>query len=336
MELLLQEFGGTYVDKSTARFYGPSEGESYWNFGYIPPEERTPEQSAFDLSAKMDMPRFQLSGSWNDDEETVGLWDAAKVANNGKHFLAFWQQTGSCVGNGGGQVVWYTSAVEVVRLGDPEQVILPFYLLPYGKSREIGGLRGRGSGSFGSAFAKAIQRDGILPFNHPGLPQPKMHDSEGITWGSSVELEWSDGARIPESFLVESRKYPIKTVANIRSTDEAWEAASNYYGMTIASNWGGQMKCPGVDGVLLNTRSGTWMHQMAVLGRKRHSRLGKLWYVKNSWGPGVHGLDPAGGPPGGFWINERDMADIVRQGECFAFSQFQGFPAQSFKWSRTI
>jgi len=49
----------------------------------------------------------------------------------------------------------------------------------------------------------------------------------------------------------------------------------------------------------------------------------------------AHGLPPAGGygePPGGFWINEADMDIIAKQGDSFAFSQFQGFPAQKMSW----
>ena len=55
------------------------------------------------------------------------LWDFTKAANGGKHYRTFFQKTGSCVGNGGGQAVWYLSAMEVIRLGDREQVLLPFY-----------------------------------------------------------------------------------------------------------------------------------------------------------------------------------------------------------------
>lgn len=328
----MQDFGGVPINVASAEGFSDPGPNDSWDFGYI--FNRTPEQQLIDDANRQSMPEFRISGSWNDDEEMIGLWNCSKQANGGKHFVAFWQQTGSCVGNGGGQATWYLSAVEVVRLGDPEQVILPFYLLPYGRSRLYGGLRGRGSGSFGSSFAKAIATDGILPYNTAGLPQPTISESDGITWGSSTELQWSDGAAIDEKWLTLSRKHLVQTVANCPNADAAWEAVSNYYPLTIASDWGGQMKPQVTDGALLNRRVTTWMHQMSVIGRWRHPRLGKLFYILNSWGPNTHGTCPSGAPPGGFWVNESEMEYICRQKECFAFSQFGGFPAQKFTWSR--
>lgn len=240
--------------------------------------------------------------------------------------------TSQCVGNGGGQAVWYLSAVEVVRLKDPEQVLLPFYLLPYGMSRKRGGLGGRGEGSFGSAFAEAIKLDGILPFNTEGLEQPDFRD--GVTWGRNVELKWSDGASISENWLQKSRKHLVKTVSKINSSDDARSAIRNYYPITIASAWGGMMDPPlsGDPAVRLNRRVTTWHHQMCVIGWWEHPTLGELYYVLNSWGPRTHGTPAGDEPPGGFWIKASDMDWICKTGECYAFSQFSGFPAQKFSW----
>lgn len=327
----LEMYGGRLLEQDNAKsMFGTAIGD-VWDFGYILPEARTSEENEADAAFKQAMPRFQVMGAWNDDPEMVGIWDCAKAANNGKHFIAFWQQTGSCVGNGGGQAVWNLSAVEVVRLKDPEEVILPFYLLPYGRSRYYGGLRGRGEGSFGSAFAKAIITDGILPYNTDGLPQPSMSPDDGITWGRSAELNWSDGAAISQKWLEQSRKFLVKSAANLPDADAVWEAISNYYPCTIASDWGGQMRPSVVDGALLNSHTTSWMHQMSVLGRWRHPTLGKLFYIMNSWGPKTHGICPSGAVPGGFWVKFKDMDYIAKQGETFAFSQFQGFPAQTFR-----
>lgn len=237
-----------------------------------------------------------------------------------------------CVGNGGGQAVWYTSAVEVIRLRDPEQVILPFYLLPYGRSRYYGGLRGRGEGSFGSAFAKAITTDGIVPYNVNGLPQPTISKENGVTWGSNAEYAWSDGAAIQQSWLDQSRKHLIRTTSQCRNADQMWEGISNWYAATIASDWGGQMRPAVKDGVLLNRRVTTWQHQMSVIARWRHPTLGKLFYILNSWGPRTHGICPSGAAPGGFWVTFAEMDYICRNGEAFLFSQFDGFPAQTFEF----
>lgn len=249
-------------------------------------------------------------------------------------FIAGGMTVHNCVGNGLGQALWYLSSVEVVRLKDPEQVILPFWLIPYGRSRYYGGMRGRGEGSFGSTAAKAIMVDGVVPYNTAGLEQPTMNENDGITWGSSVEMKWSDGAAISNDWLEKSRKHLVKSAANIPNADAAWEAVSNWYPLTIASSWGGQMKpsVQGSPGVLLNRRVTTWQHQMSVIGRYRHPTLGKLFYVLNSWGPRTHGTCPTGAPPGGFWITFAEMEYICRQQEVFALSQFNGFPSQNFRW----
>ena len=110
------------------------------------------------------------------------------------------------------------------------------------------------------------------------------------------------------------------------------DALQNYYPVTIASDWGGRMRCPVVEGVLLNERRTTWMHQMVVVGWQDHPKLGELFYVLNSWGDSAHGDDPAGGPPGGFWVKAREIDYITAQGDSWAFSQFNGFPAQELEW----
>lgn len=278
------------------------------------------------------MPRFQIAGTGPRDNGEALLWDATLKANGGKHTSTFYQQTGSCVGNGVGQVLWRLIAVEVVRLRDPEKFILPFWLLNYGKGRQRAGMRGRGEGSFGSASAEAARLDGFIPFDLQGLPQP-TDGPQGLTWGRDAELEWSDGAAIKSTWLEKARKHLVRTVAQVKSADDVREAIRNYYPVTIASDWGGMMQCRVEEGHLMNRRTTTWMHQMSVHAWKDHPRLGEIFYVLNSWGPTVHGTDPAGGQPGGFWVKRSDMDYIARQGDSFAFSQFDGFPAQELDFS---
>jgi hypothetical protein len=313
---------------------GPVKGgetESAWAFGYIPECDRTPSQQILDHAAKNEMPEFRIIGK-EDDPKKACLWEASLIVNNGKHFEVFKQSTGSCVGNGGGQAVWYLSAVEVVRLKDTEQVLLPFYLLPYGRSRMYAGLRGRGDGSFGSAFAKAIKVDGILSADDEGLP--KYQSGDGISWGSSTELQWSDGEAISQTWLEKSRKHIVKTTAQCRDADQVRDAIRNYYPVTIASDWGGQMRVgpSGTPEVLLNRRVTTWMHQMCVIGWWDHPTHGEIFCVLNSWGPNAHGKPPDDSPPGSFWVKKADMEYIARQGDTFAFSQFDGFPSQTLTW----
>ena len=327
-ELNLADVGGKRLMKGDS-------SESIWSFGYITPEDRTDEEQAFDTEIKSKMIDFQIIGA-QDPSDKAFLWECAKVANGGKHFRTFSQQTGSCVGNGGGQAIWYLSAVEVVRLKDPEQVLMPFWLLPYGRSRYYAGSRGKGEGSFGSAFAEAMRKDGVLEASHEGLPQ--CTDQGGLTYGRATEMSWSDDGKIDKKWLDLSRKHLLKSTAQVKSAVQVREALLNYYPCTIASDWGGQMT-PAVQGqppVRLNKRADTWNHQMCVIGTVNHPTLGWIYYVLNSWGVDAHGQPPEGGygePPGGFWVNETDMDRIAKQGDSFAFSQFDGFPAQKLDWT---
>ena len=296
-----------------------------WNFGYT----GAPIDDPF-LNA---MPEFKIIG-YEEDKKQAFLWDFSLQANAGKHFLTFRQETGSCVGNGLGQAIWYLSAVEVFRLKDPEQVLLPFWLLPYGKSRQIAGMRGQGEGSFGSAAAEAMRTEGILAADSEGLPPYTTND--GICFGAKTEMTWSDGAKIPEKFLTESRKHLVKTTSKVRNAREAKAALKNYYPLTCASNFGtAQMNPPmvGSPGVKIAKRTDTWGHQMCCIGWMEHEQFGDLFYILNSWGPDAHGTDPTNfnEPPGGFWITSESM-DFMCKDEVFAFSQFDGFPAQNFSW----
>ena len=90
----------------------------------------------------------------------------------------------------------------------------------------------------------------------------------------------------------------------------------------------------GADAVLVGRRGPRWSHQMSILAWWEHPKLGELFWIQNQWGLNAHGKDPSGGPPGGVWVPKVDVDWLIRDGdECFAFSQFDGFPAQTFSWS---
>lgn len=339
----LKSVGGKPIAKGRRRFAKGIEETTAWNFGLIvdpsvkgrQPDELTmgEEQINYDAEAKKEMPRFSIKGTYKDVEKAL-LWELRpRVPKHEEIFRVFFQETGSCVGNGVGQAVRELSLVEVHRKGDPELVLLPFYLLPYGKSREYAGLRGRGEGSWGTSAAKAIRQDGILPADTEGLEKWTVKNG-GITWGRNAELKWSDGAAIEAKWLEKSRVHLVKTTALIKNTDEAFEALINGYSMTLASNWGGMMQCQvqGEPGVLMNRRTGVWNHQMCCIGGWQHPSLGLIFFILNSWGDGAHGTCPSGAPKGGFWIKASDFQNIIDQDEVFAFSQFQGFPAQEIDW----
>lgn len=307
---------------------GPSdEIESGW----IPPEKRTNVEEAAHQQVMVQTPPLVLFGKSANENATVAkLWDCWRLARP-QGWSGIQQITGSCVGAGGGNMLFSLAAADVVKRRDPERVEVPFWLLPYGISRMLAGMRDRGSGSLGSTFAKAMSQYGHLPATDAGLPAFEANGEEMLVWGREAELDWSQGHKIGRKWLEMARPHIVQTVARCRSTDDVRDAIKNYYGVTCASNWGGLMKPPvkgsGANARLINRRATTWHHQMSVQAWEDTTEHGELFYIFNQWGRGAHGRCPSGAPLGGFWITKQDMADIVSQNEVFAYSQLVGFPA---------
>ena len=299
------------------------------NLGWIQPEDRTPYQIELDQQIQARMPVFAISGKYDEPTNKQAL-----LYKFIKDHKPFYQQTGSCVGCGLGMALWCLESVEVHQLGQLEDPICPFWLLPYGKSREIGGLLGRGEGSFGSAAIEAIQKFGVLPSNHPDVPQAKVTD-DSLVWGEKAELDWSDGQKISDKFLSPAKKHLVKSSARLHNWQDCKASLINGYPITCASNWGGKMNPPiqGNPAILLNTRVTTWGHQMSCLGWADHPEFGDIFWIQNSWGKS-HGTSPGHyqEPAGGFWIKANEMDWICKTGEVFSLSNFAGFPAQKLDW----
>lgn len=286
-----------------------------------------PEEHAARDSSIAAMPDLSITGvSAYRDVTKVQLWDCWAIAL-GKEFIGIRQLRGSCVGAGGGNACFSLGASDVVKRRDREKAMIPFWLLPYGISRMLGGMNRPGDGSFGSTFADAVREYGHIPADTEGLP--KYREDDGLIWGSQAELDWSVGRSIAKKWLDMAKPHLVKSTARCKSADDVREAIKSFYPVTIASNWGGQMR-PGTTGdpaVLLNKRVTSWSHQMSVHAWWDHPTLGELFWVQNQWGIETHGRCPSGAPGGGFWIKRSEMDWICRNGEAFTLSQFDGFPA---------
>jgi hypothetical protein len=239
----------------------------------------------------------------------------------------------NCVGAGGGNCWMTLASIEAVRLGDPEVPLVPFWPLPYGRSRYYMGDRGPGEGSLGGMFAKAAREDGVVPANAAGLPP--FDRSDMACWGRAAEMKFSDGDN-PDTMalLPTSRKHLVKTTAQCSSADDVRAALVNGYPCTAASMYahdGGRVQSE--PAVSLARKQGQWAHQMSVLAWWEHPKLGEIFFLMNQWGQGAHTKCPSGAPPGGVWITKADMGWICRD-EVFAFSQFDGFPgaAKPIPW----
>lgn len=315
--------------------------------GYAPAQmddqERKASEDIINSLPKYSMPDLKAVPT----VKKVYLFRFTKKLNKGKNLTAFYQQTGSCVGNGGGQGGAYRGAADII-VGDKEKFVYPlFYLYTYGRSRFYMGARRRGSGSTGSAMAKAMSDDGMFGAYEPGLPEFEgMNDGSGLTWGASTETAWSliaDGSELHTKYKDLARKYTFETSAPLTTIDEARSVLRDRLGsLTIASSWGGSMECPllGSEGNRrrVNSRRGIWNHQMCVIAWEEHPDLGELYFVLNSWSPTAHGFitlngervaDDSGAPAGGFWIRAADLEWIIKTGEVYPLYDHKGYPVDS-------
>lgn len=309
--------------------------------GWIPPEDRTAAMKKADKQIMEDMPTVGEVFSGSSTEKRPRIWEVVKAAHAKGFIPDDWmrngnlknldQKIGSCVGAAAGNMALYATVIDAMIRNQRERIMVPFWPYHYGRGRFHSGINGSGSGSFGSGQAKALGVDGFLAFDMPNVPGPTFGSTIGYT--AQQETQWSNGARIGEEFIAEGRKHLFPTAARVTSTEEAKTLLDSYYVFTIASTWGGLMKCPVTDGVLLNRRSGTWNHQMSVLDYMEHERLGVLFYVLNQWRY-PHGACPTGAPEGGFWIKADDLSWIISKRETFAFADPAGFEDRSrkFQW----
>lgn len=330
----LTRFGGKLYQPRTSRVLYAAMGD-VWDFGYIPEWDRTPEQLQAHQNAVNAMPKFGITGKTNYDTKKVCLTDTWKhpdvVAALGSPFQGILQKTGCCVGAGGGTMAFSLQAVEITQKGDAEKIIYPYWLVPYGRSRYYMGERSPGDGSTGSTFAKAAKEDGFLDARMEGLP--KWSTEDGMwTYGESTEYKWSDGGAIDEKWLTASRKHLVKTVSQCRSADDVREAIVNGYPCTCASMWGcTSPRVQGTPAVLLGKRNTSWAHQMSLQAWWEHPELGEIYWLQNQWGQSAHGKCPTGMPLGGMWIPKSEVDWICRD-EVFAFSNYEGYPAQKLNW----
>lgn len=312
--------------------------------GWIPFHARTGDMDdAHNAALRSMRPMFRISGVSREAGPFVNLmetWkDPSVVKAIGFEFPGIHQLTGSCVGAGGGNAIFTLSAVEVLLKSDPEQIILPFWLHPYGISRALIGERTEGEGSLGSAFAEAAKR-GCYSQKEPGLPP--FENRDGLTWGERIEKKWSNGIAISQDWIALALKHPVKSTDPVKSARDGRDAIRNLYPLTFASPW---FMNPGSERIqgsrepcMVGSLSGNGGHQTSILAVWDHPELGLLFWNENQWGLSTYKECPAMKRRAGCWMTERDFEKVARSGdgEIYAFSQYDGYPAQALPWSSIL
>jgi hypothetical protein len=222
------------------------------------------------------------------------------------------QTTGDCVSHSTRNAVDITRAVEIDVKGEEEG------FLHRGATEAIYGCRGHGGqGMSCSQAARFVSEEGgILLRKDYGFIDLSVYDgSLGASWGRKG---------VPDSVEKEGRRHGVNTVSLVVSVEEARDALSNGYALSVCSGVGFSSRR---DENGYANRKGSWSHAMAWIGcndTKKHGGPGFL--VQNSWGKWNGGGKKFEQPDGSFWINYDVAASMLSARGAWVFSDVNGFP----------
>ena len=254
----------------------------------------------------------------------VRLWLLEDLAN-GQRLPQIAQETGDCTSWGAANAIHATQASQIAA-GTPAsfQRIFPPWIYGAGrvwvwKKRVVGPLPSEGCS--GAAVAQAAQTYGVLTWADAEAAGYKYSGKLADQWGRSGP---------PEKLKELAAKHKVKTVANVTTADQVRDAICNGYGVTEASRWGNPgNKYKTQDGRIVATRSGVWGHQMCIDGYDGSSPSGKIYFhIQNSWFPDSHPKPIDDSPVCGFWVEPDEVEYMLAAGDCWAYSDFEGFVAR--------
>lgn len=235
--------------------------------------------------------------------------------------------TGCCVGEGNSGAVEIGSTVEIA-LGDAQQEYRHISAAAvYAMARETGGMLHDGDGAVGADAAKALMAGAAVSCEEAKDTNgrdgnSKSHGSLAKKWGRSG---------LPKELKAIAVEHRVRTVSQVRTPEEARAALVNGYPVTVCSSVGfegrGGFKRD-ADGFCWP--GGTWPHCMFCGGYRADK---KAFLIFQSWGPSMPpGPKTLGQPDGTFWISWDAMQRIVRSGECYAISSFDGYKSRDLDW----
>ncbi len=129
----------------------------------------------------------------------------------------------------------------------------------------------------------------------------------------------------------------MRSTDPVKSSKDGRDAIRNLYPLTFASPWymnpGSERVQGSKDPACVGSLSGDGGHQTSIQAVWDHPELGLLFWNENQWGLKTYKVDPKTGSGSGCWMTERDFNKVAqsRDGEIYAYSQYDGYPAQSMK-----
>jgi hypothetical protein len=198
------------------------------------------------------------------------------------------------------------------------------------------GARGHGGEGMSPARASRFERDvGFCPReDFPGVVDLSVYNGRlGANWGKQ--------GGTPRAVQELCGRNKVGTIALIRTVEDAMSALANGYGIHS-----GQMAAwasrPNGRNVHPRITPG-WAHDMATVGYDDTKEYWpfRVFFIANSWGRWNTPVPdwPSSYPPqvpGMIVTSEDDWAVCVRGGDCWAFSDVEGFPARKLPDLGTI
>lgn len=303
--------------------------------GYVPPADLDAPALDLHFGIVSTLPKFAMPPTPKLAAEKVvltELWSHPKVvAALGFAFPGCHQNSGSCVGCGGGNGIFTTITTDALRRGDPERILVPGWLRPYGRSRELIGWTTPGSGSTGAAFAKAIL-EGVPDGKTAGMPQPELRD--GLEFSERTEIAWSSVRSHPKNVINEGLRHPVKTVsASLRSADECRDALTNLFPVLFANSYyvGRARVVDEANPVAVGEFDSFGPHQVSLQGWWLHPKLGELFLMVNQWPASVYPKDPGGGPRCSCWVTKESLDRRFRAKDRFGNPDVEAYPLSGYE-----
>lgn len=256
------------------------------------------------------------------------LWELARKVL-GKDIPNIPQEVGDCVSWGAKHAIEF---VQLYPMYSGERLVWEQQFSPYlwGMGRlapDCGNNElGRQDGSVGAWQAKAVMEYGTLAMD------AKASDGSTLpAYSGSVARQWGNRPGPDQKWVELGKTHLVKQTALCKTTDDVRTALSNHYPVTVASNAGFTMT-PQSDG--FHHRKGTWGHQMCIIGYDSAvNGHDACFCIMNSWGDVMGTImdfrtPSLKWPVGTLRIRESDLQDMLDEQDSFAYSAFDGFPAQ--------
>jgi len=297
-------------------------------------EDRPEEVRKF--AATLQFPTFAQPPAGADANlpDKIFQWEICKAAT-GSYLPTLDQgSVGSCTAFGGvgaGRIQLCVRIVTAKKAMKPAPDYWELATEPlYGLARVdvLGGVLRGSDGATGSSVAQAAQKYGFAP--------RQKYATVDLSSYSQATCRRMGDSGVPADIKEECAKHKTNSVTLVRTTEDVRRALANGFSVTIASNVGFGNRGPYVrdqDGCL--RASGTWAHQMHLIGYAKHPTRGYLFCIMNSWGENwVGGPKGAGDPPSGsFWCVEQTMQRILDAGDSWVFDGIGGFERKPLDWA---